>query len=1087
MSPEPSRELFVFPTTYSQRQLWYLQAAKPDSSAYNIPLAFELRGQLDGAALSAALQALAARHDILRTCFRQREDRIEQVVDSAVSIELEVLGCDALAESERAAAVATEKLRIARHVFDLSQPPLVIARLLVLGPQRHVLLLCLHHILVDHWSVLQFGRELEALYSALRRGGDAGLSEPELQYPDYAVWQQEALDAEALQARLPAFVEALRDYPRVLDVFTDHPRPTQQSFVGSEVRLAFDAELSAGLRAYAQQRQQTLFTVLLAGVGLLLRGLCGHDRLIVGCPFANRGAEELEQVMGLFMNLLPVGIEVDPERGFDALVAEVRRRVMRVQGLQDTPFEKLVQALGVHRDPARNPLVQTWFTFQDAPMALRLDGLEVESEALPNGGSKLDLSWWFWDDGERLQGLIEYDSALFEAGTMERYGQRLQALLRQAIAQPQAPVGGFSLVAAEEREALQAASTAPAPRRDWRSPHAPFFSRAQRDPQRIVLRAADGELDAGTLAARADAIAAALRERGIGRGDVVALCCPRDSRLVASLLGVLRAGAAYLPIDPDLPDERIAYLLEDAGAQIAIATPELTAHFATLAVEVLDPAVLRAAPPEFEPAAEDPAALAYLIYTSGSTGRPKGVRIPCGAVGNFLASMVEQPGLGEDDRLLALTTCAFDIAVLEIFGALASGALLVLGDRQLLENPVDLIHRIESESISVLQATPATWRLLRAAGWEGSSRLRALCGGEPLGTGLAAWLLPRVAELWNLYGPTESTVWSSLQRIGEDQLRHCPIGLPIASTGLHVLDAQRRVLPAGVIGELAITGAGLAEGYHRREALTAERFFTLPESGERAYLTGDRVLREPCGRLRHLGRADHQLKIRGFRIEPGEIEACLCALPGIGAAVVGEWRIDESDQRLVAWVAVEPGAEPEIANLRRELGRSLPAYMLPQHVVALSALPRLPNGKLDRAALPWPSDAAAPGAAQTPIRAASVDEGLDASSLQVLEIARELLGSDAVELSDNFFDAGGHSMLALQFAARLEQASGLRLPLLSIAQGSLGLLAEELRTRAGAADSDADAAPPQAQDAPESRPGLGQRFARLLGFGDSAR
>jgi amino acid adenylation domain-containing protein len=1085
MSTDTDHERFVFPSTYSQRQLWYLQAAAPDGTAYNIPLAFELRGELDGAALSAALRALAARHDILRTCFRQREDRIEQVVDSAVTIELEVLGLDALDAHERKAALAAEKQRIARHAFDLSTPPLVIARLLVLAPRHHVLLLCLHHILVDHLSVLQFGRELEVLYSALRRSQDPGLPEPELQYPDYAVWQQEALETEGLKQRTDAFVQQLNDYPKVLDLVTDRPRPAQQSFKGAEYRLRFDAELSAGLRSYAQQRQQTLFTVMLTGLGLLLRGLCGHDRLIVGCPFANRSAEELEQVMGLFMNLLPVGIEVDGERSFDELVAQTRRQVMRVQGLQDTPFEKLVQVLGVHRDPARNPLVQTWFTFQDAPMALKLDGLEVDSEALPNGGSKLDLSWWFWDDGRCLQGLIEYDSALFETATMQRFGQRLQALLRQAIAQPQAPVGEFSLIAPEERTALEAASQGGQPARDWRSPHAEFFARAQRHPKRIALRVSDGDFEAGTLAARADAIAAALLARGIGRGDVVAVCCPRDSRLVASLLGVLRAGVAYLPIDPDLPDERIAYMIEDAGARIAVAAPEQTVHFTTAKLAVLDPSALPPAPADFAPAPEDPFALAYLIYTSGSTGRPKGVRVPCGAVGNFLASMVESPGIGEDDRLLALTTCAFDIAVLEIFGALCSGALLVLGDRHLLENPVDLIHRIESEAISVLQATPATWRLLRAAGWEGSPRLRALCGGEPMTPGLAAWLRPRVRELWNLYGPTETTVWSSLQRISEEEVTSCPIGRPVARTGLHVVDAQRRILPSGVLGELAITGAGLAEGYHRREALTAERFVELPETGERAYLTGDRVLRESCGRLRHLGRADHQLKIRGFRIEPGEIEACLCAQAGISAAVVGEWRIDENDQRLVAWVALESGFELDTPALRRELARSLPGYMLPQHVVALSALPRLPNGKLDRAALPWPSEAVVSGGAETPARAGEPEADADPIHQQVLQIARELLGSPAVELSDNFFDAGGHSMLALQFAARLEQACGRRLPLLSIAQGSLRLLADELRTPPLKADSEPEG--PVEPQTRNSRPGLGRWVERLFGARSAAR
>lgn len=1027
------RELYRFPSTFSQRQLWYVQATAPDNTAYNIPFAFGLRGPLDVSALERALATLVARHDALRTHFEVHAEAVRQVVDMQLQVPLERIDLSALAHAEREAARAAEEQRLARHVFDLARPPLLVLRLLKLDAAEHVLLVCVHHIVMDHLSVLQFGRELEGLYADYRAGRSPAEPAEGLHYPDYAVWQEEALDEAAIAARLPVWTESLAGFPHQLELPTDHPRPPLQSFEGGEAQVAFGEEASRALRAFAQREQQTLFTVVLAGLALLLRGYTGQDRLVLGCPFANRGAEELEQVMGLFMNLLPVAVAVEPGQGFGELVRGVRRQMMRAQGAQDTPFEKIVQALGVQRDPSRNPLVQAWFTFQDAPMALALDGLEVDSRPLPNGGAKLDLSFWFWDDGARIRGLIEYDRALFERDTVERLGQRLEALLLRAVESPQAPVSGLSLVAPQEQAALRAASEAGAPAQDWRSPHGPFYARlAQGDWP--ALEAADGAWSAARLAARADAIAEALQAAGVQPGEVVGVCLQRRADLLASLLGVLRAGAAYLPLDPELPAERIAYMLEDSGAGLSLVDTASAERVQGRSLDVAD--VPAAASPGFVPAAENPAALAYLIYTSGSTGRPKGVRLPCAAVGNFLASMAEQPGLAAGQRLLALTTYAFDIAVLELFLPLAVGGTVVLGERSLLEAPEALASALSAQRIDLLQATPSTWRLLRAHDWPGQPKLKALVGGEALSPELAAWLQPRVASLWNMYGPTETTVWSSLQEITAADTALCPIGRPVARTGLHVVDAFGNPLPCGLPGELWITGAGLAEGYHRRPELDAERFVTLAGSGERAYRSGDIAQRMADGRLRHLGRRDHQVKIRGYRIELGEIETVLSALPGVATAAVADWRLGDADHRLVAWVVPAEGARLEAAALRTGLSERLPAYMLPQHFLMLEALPLLPNGKLDRKGLPWPNQQAT----EAPEPAAARE--LSREQQQVLALARELLATDAVQIEDNFFEAGGHSLLALSLAARLEKASGVRLSLLTIAHSSLSAVAE---------------------------------------------
>jgi amino acid adenylation domain-containing protein len=1065
------RALYRFPTTFSQRQLWYVQATAPETSAYNIPFAFTLRGALDVAALERAVAELVARHDALRTVFEVHGEEVRQVVDMDQQVPVEHIDLSALDAESRALKLAEQRARIACHVFDLARPPLLVLRLLKLAEREYVLLLCVHHIVMDHLSVLAFGRELSALYADFRAGRTPPAPEEGLQYPDYAVWQAEALDTAAIESRLPHWVESLANFPHQLELPTDHPRPPLQSFEGEELRVALSADASHALRSFAQAEQQTLFTVVLAGLGLLLRGYTGQDRVIVGCPFANRGAEELEQVMGLFMNLLPVGLAIDPEQGFSALVRDARRQMMKAQGVQDTPFEKIVQALGVQRDAARNPLVQTWFTFQDAPMALTLDGLEVDSEPLPNGGAKLDLSFWFWDDGVRIQGLIEYDCALFERASIERLAQRLEGVLVQAVAAPQRPVAAISLIADAERAELDAVSSAPAPSRDWGSPHAAFFERAARTPDDLVLEAADGRFTGAQLAARADAIAEALVARGVGAGDIVGVALARRSDLVAALLGVLRAGAAWLPLDPDLPVERLHYMREDAGARCVLVDADSAGLFAAAESVSVD-TLPRAPSAGFAPAAEAPDSLAYVIYTSGSTGKPKGVRIPRRAVGNFLASMAEAPGFAPGQRLLALTTYAFDISVLELLLPLATGGCVVLGERALLEAPGRLAEALQVLRIDVFQATPSTWRLLRAEGWPGQAGLVAFTGGEALTPELAQWLRPRVGALWNLYGPTETTVWSSLQRIDASEPQRCPIGRPLANTGLHIVDAHLQRLPSGLAGELLITGAGLAEGYHARAELTAEKFVTLPETGERAYRTGDLALRVRSGELLHLGRRDHQVKLRGYRIELGEIEAALCAHPQIESAVVGvHGGVD--DQRLLAWIVGTESA-PSATELRAHLATQLPAYMLPQHFLSLPALPLLPNGKLDRARLPLP--AAAGGSAGEPSVPAAAT-ALSPAAAAVLQIARELLGSEHVYAGDNFFEAGGHSLLALTLATRIEKTLGVKLSLLAIAQSSLGALAAQIEsTGQGEAPSSSDA------DAQRSQR-LGSRVARLFGFG----
>lgn len=1054
-------DLYDFPASFGQEQLWYLHEMVPESTAYNIAFAFELRGELDHAALEQAFASLIQRHDALRTGFAVVDEQLRQIVSASADFRLMTEDLSGLPEEARERELDSMKRECARHRFALSESPLLYVRLARASADRHVLLMCVHHIVVDHLSVLQLGTELERLYAAARAGDhDGSTQDDRLQFPDYVVWQRERMSDEVIAQKLEHWHSTLGARPPTLDLPTDRPRPASQSFRGDELAVCLPRELSSTLRQHAQQEKQSLFVLMLAALNLVLHKYSGQRELMVGCPMANRPAEELNEVVGLFMNVLPVRVEIDPEAVFHQLSQQVRRQLGSTLAHQDTPFERIVRAGDIANRASRNPLVQVWFTFQDAPMELALQGLEVKSEALHNGGSKLDLSLWFWDDGTCIRGLIEYSTDLFDRDTVQRFSRHLMQVLHQATQAPGLPVGEFSLLTPDDHQAIQTRREAALRPEVMPSLHGAFFERAAARPQRLALTSAAGELTAGDLAARADAMGNALKELGVQPGDIVGICLERGESLLPALLGVLRCGAAYLPLDPALPAERIAYMLGDSGARVAIAEAGTrdalpSSGVAIMATDVESPGTHNA----FVPHVPDTEDLAYVIYTSGSTGRPKGVRITHGAAGNFLSAMAERPGISEDDVLLALTIYAFDISVLELFLPLAAGARVHLLDRTTVADGNALGQVIDAASITMVQATPSTWRLLRTAGWLGKPGMKALVGGEALQPELARWLLPKVGELWNMYGPTETTVWSSCARIDEGNVGQCPIGTPVANTILHVVDENLHLLPPGIAGELVIGGRGLSQGYLNREELTCERFLPLPETGERVYRTGDRAIWRK-GQLHHLGRDDDQVKVRGFRIELGEIESVLAMVPGVEFAAVKAWNIDDDDQRIVAYYCTCSGADLPAGALREHAGSFLPTYMLPQHFVHLDCIPLLPNGKVDRGALPLPVDRNQ----RDGVAATEVD--LSPGERMLLEVCRELIGSDALGIGDNFFDAGGHSLLALTLVSRIEARTGVRLPILKIARSSLRALAEDL-------DQEPGSRPPEA-------PGLGTRLHRWV-------
>jgi amino acid adenylation domain-containing protein len=768
--------------------------------------------------------------------------------------------------------------------------------------------------------------------------------------------------------------------------------------------------------------------VMLAAFEVLLHRHTGETDLVVGTPIANRHRTAAEGLVGTLVNTVPVRVRLEPDAPFRALLGAVREAALDALAHQELPFERMVAALGVPRRPGETPLFPVLFDFLNAPMpAPRAGPVRLEPLAFSRRASQFDLALSVLDSGLGQQAGMEYRAGLFEAATVRRLAGHYRAVLEAVAADAAVPVSRIPLLGPEEREEALARAGATCRGRPADVPvPALFEAQALRTPDAVAVVDGAGPLTYRELLAASGALASRLRALGAGPGQRVAVCLERSRQVPVTLLAVLRAGAAYVPIDPRYPAERIAWVLEDAAPVVLVTGEALRASLpvpAGTAVLALDAPPRPEAPVPPPGRAAGPEDVAYVIYTSGSTGRPKGVEVTHLGLSNFLASMARAPGLSAADRLLSVTTISFDIAGLELFLPLVTGARVHLASAAEAGDGTRLAALLRESGATVMQATPATWRMLLDSGWAGAPHLRVLCGGEAMPRDLADLLLARAAEVWNLYGPTETTVWSALWRVGPGT-EPVPIGLPVAHTRLYVLDGHGEPTPIGVPGEIHIGGAGVAKGYWRRPELTAERFVPDPHGGPgaRMYRTGDLGRFRADGALEYLGRLDHQVKIRGHRVEPGEIEAVLRQHPGVAAAAVVPHQVRPGDLRLAAyWVARgQPG--PGRAELREALRRRLPEHMVPSFLVQLEALPLTPNGKLDRRALPPPSGGSAVGDAE---RVAP----RDALEAELAGLFAEVLGTPLTSVRDGFFDLGGHSMLAARLFARIEKSQGVALPL----------------------------------------------------------
>jgi amino acid adenylation domain-containing protein len=1030
-SIQPVSRTGTLPLSFAQERLWFLDQILDDRSLYNIPMALELRGALNRAALRQAVETLVARHEILRTSFPDQDGVPHQHITDEVDTALDWLERDLGDNPDEEAVRALVEAEAARP-FELGTGPLIRVGLFRRGRERHVLLITMHHAVSDGWSMGVFWQELTALYRAFLNGEPSPLPALPIQYADYAAWQREWLKGGELERQLSYWRSHLADLA-LLELPTDRPRTAMQSYRGKGFPLVLDSGLVEGLRALGRGEGATLFMALLAGFKVLLYRYSGQTDIAVGTPLSGRNRSEVEGLLGLFINSLVIRGDVSGNPTFRELLGRIREVSLEAHTYQDLPFERLVEELQPERDASRNPLFQVMLSLQNTPPAENtLEGLDLDYFDFERDLTHFDLSLSLWEtndpeQGDVVTGAWEFAVELFDEDTVRRMHGHFENLLRDAVENPDRRVSELRLLDETELEALMVRSGRVAREiPEGVCVHDLFEARAKEDPTRTAVEAVDGSLSYGELDAEANRLAHFLAAKGIGPGTPVGICLPRKKDLMVGLMGILKAGGAYVPLEPDFPHDRLAFMMEDTGAPVVVTTAELSrflppyeGRIVLLDQEWDDISTLPATSPEVS---NDPRNAVVIIYTSGSTGRPKGVPLEHGGVVNYLLSIGERPGLYPDDVVLATGTLAFDVSIDELFGTLSVGGKIVLAPQEAVSDGEGLRGLIEQFGVNLLNTTPATLRLLSYTGWEGDPSLRVLTGGEALPPDLAKQLAGSCKELWNVYGPAETTCAVTVWQVPEE-FEHVSLGTPLWNTQVYVLDNALHPVPVGVPGEVCVGGRGVAKGYLNRPELTADRFVADPFSDDpqaRLYRTGDVARFLDDGTLEYLGRKDDQVKVRGFRIELGEIEAVLAGHEAVRRAVAHVSDPGTPDALLVAYLVLEPDEVLTTSEVRRYLRKRVPDYMVPGLVVTLDELPQTASGKVDRKALPDPlASRTSSGPEYKP--------PTTPSETVIAEVWAELLELERIGKDDNFFQLGGHSLLMMRAVAAITKRSGGRI------------------------------------------------------------
>ncbi|HEY7768546.1 amino acid adenylation domain-containing protein, partial [Longimicrobium sp.] len=1043
----PVERTGALPLSFAQERLWFIDRLQPGSTLYNMPAALRLVGALDEAALERSLGEIVRRHEALRTVFREVGDSPVQVIAPFAGFALPVEDLSALGEADREAAARARADEEALQPFDLAAGPLFRALLLRLGAEDHVLLLSMHHIVSDGWSMGVLYRELSSLYGAYREGRGSPLPELPVQYADYAVWQREQLAGGVLERQLTYWRERLAGAPELLELPTDRPRPPLQTYRGATIPVELSLELLERLQALGRSEGATLYMTLLGAFQVLLGKYAGSDDVVVGSPLAGRTRGEVEDLIGFFINTLVLRTDLSADPSFRETLRRVREATLGAYAHQEVPFEKLVAELQPERSMSHSPLFQVVFTLNTAEgRADALPGLEVGAVGAALEMAKFDLSLTLLATPRGLRGTLNYTTDLFDRGTAERMVGHLARVLEQVAADADVRLSRLELLDEADRAlVLEAWNRTERPYPRGVCIHELFEAQVRERPGAVALVWGDESLTYAELDARSNQLAHHLVRLGVGPDARVGVLLERSAELIVSILAVLKAGGAYVPLDPGYPPERLRLMLADSSVRVLLSRGGLSAAVAGGGLDVvhLDQAALASESIDAPRGGATAENLAYIVYTSGSTGKPKGVMVAHRHVVQLVVE-TDYVRFGPGDRIAQASNASFDALTFEAWGAFLNGATLVGIPRDVLLSPPTFREMLREERITTLYQTTALLNQLSREQPDVFSPLReVLFGGQAVDADSVRRLLKAGGpeRLLHMYGPTETTAWCSWEQVAhvaEDALT-VSVGRPTGNQRIYLLDAALNPVPVGVPGEAYVGGDGVVRGYLDRPGLTAERFVADPfaaEAGTRMYRTGDRLRWKANGRLEFIGRVDEQVKVRGFRIEPGEIEAVLSA-----HAEVREARVIVSDdasgeKRLVAYVVGSVDAD----GLRAHLRQSLPEYMVPAAFVALERIPLTPNGKLDVRALPAPELGAAEDPSATP--STPVEEVLAGIWAEVLRL-------DRVGVKENFFEVGGHSLLATRVVSRIREVFGVEVPLRALFEGptvaELARWVEEMR------------------------------------------
>lgn len=1044
-----------FPTSEAQREIWlHSQLCVEANCAFNESVTLELVGPLESEKLEQALQKTLQRHEMLRASFSNDGKTVyvaEQGLMEYHFVDWSNL-CESEAQKQHASAVETE----GRRPFDLQHGPLLRVRLTRLAneleTQRHLLTITAHHIVMDGWSAFVFARDTGNLYNQL-----CGVASVELPAADsYAAYSEAMIQHESSDlGRLDAeyWRKQYSDDIPSLDLPTDFARRDLRTYQSRRYDHKISAERLAVIRKSAAKLGCSLFNFVFGGFHAFLARLTGQQDISIGVPTAGQASMNFQNLIGHCVNTVPIRTKIDLQLTVQEYAKHSKLRMLDSLEHQRYTFGSLVRDINPPRDPARPPIFSVMINIDPEldGKQLGFSGLEVKLHVEPRVFENFE---WFISGVIRRDGQLElqcqYNSDLFLHSTTEHYLNCFETLLLAMANEPQRKLADLAMLSIEQRQLINVHWNATD--RDYPTSTTAFqeiASQASKTPNRVAVTFDDRDLSYSQLLTMANQLSHYLRKSGVQRGDLVGVCMPRSLEMLASTLALWQIGAAYVPLDPAYPTDRLRMMVDDAELKLVISMSKLPTEIVPANVDVVDLIEVRpqlqlmpVTPVSVDRSASD---IAYVIYTSGSTGKPKGVQVPQGSVVNFLHAMREQPAMSQEDRLLAITTLSFDISVLELFLPLTIGAQVVIADQASVVDGKQLRNLIDKHAITYMQATPSTWRMLLEDGWEGDCTLKALCGGEAFPRDLAKRLHSKCREVWNMYGPTETTVWSTAFQITDPDLP-IYIGKPIANTQLYVLDSNMQQVPIGASGELYIGGAGVTCGYLNRPELTAERFVENPffnpfkdYVNHRLYRTGDLVRYHADGNIQYLQRNDKQIKLRGHRIELGEIEYRLSQVNQVKQVVVVVREDQTNYPRLVAYFvpqvagSTSPDLLPDL--LRESLQRELPAYMIPQFFVQLDKLPQTANGKIDRKQLPPPT-----GARSVP----SIIGPRTSSECLLADLWREVLEVDTIGVQDNFFNLGGHSLLVIQVIARIEQSQGVRLGPQEFLVGTLEQLAAKL-------------------------------------------